>query len=240
MTICISAKITKKDGTVITRSCSDSEVSYGNQRLLGLADSEKVIQFPGASIAASGSGCVFETLLKMKADQKYIKAVQFKTRDDIVEFSLDFFELFDNLVQSSNVSKEDASMGTILITTEDKIYAIFADLSIFEFKNYFCSGSGASTAQGLMLAYYETLDENSTEEDLEKLLTKVIEKTCEIELGCGGDIKIYTVEAPNPPLTKKTKKKKLTNESTNGKISSCEDSPEVKNDNKERTRRAGF
>jgi ATP-dependent protease HslVU (ClpYQ) peptidase subunit len=207
MTICIACKVTKADGTVITRSASDSEVSFGNKRLRGISKScEKIIQFPGASIAASGSGCVFETLLKLKGDKKYAKTVQFRNREDVVDFAGNFFALFDELVSSSNISKEDASIGVILVTTATQIFAIFQDFSVFEFDEWFCSGSGADTATGLMTAYYKKLGANPSEEELEQVLIEAITDTCEIEQGCGLPVKMYLTLAPNPPIKRRKKR----------------------------------
>lgn len=209
MTICISALIKDSEGNVITRAASDSEVSYGSKRLRGISKScEKVLLFPGACISASGSGCVFEALNILQNDQSYIKKVQFRTREDIRDFAYDFFQQFNLLIEGAKLNPEDASVGVLLVTTTDKVFGIFADCSVFEFDEYFCSGSGADTAMGLMLAYYDDLGAHSTAEDLERVLTKAIEKTCAVESGCGIPVKLYTPPEPNPPVSKKTRKKK--------------------------------
>lgn len=239
MTICIAAKITRADGTVITRTASDSEVSFGNRRLRGISKScEKVIQFNGASVSASGSGCVFEALLRLKNDKKYANSIQFRTRDDIVNFSLDFYEEFNNLINSSGISKEDASIGNILITTDTQVFAVFQDFSIFEFDEYFCTGSGSDTATGLMIAYYKKLGANPSEEDLEWVLKEVIEETCALEMGCGLPLMIYKPLAPNPLLIKKPKKKKkkLTNKEDSSKITSSDEGVTKSANNKRRAK----
>lgn len=224
MTICISAKFTKEDGTVVTRAASDSEVSFGNKRLRGISKScEKIIQFPNANISASGSGCVFEALDILRSDPKYYNSVQFRTRADIRTFAMDFYSEVDSLIEQSKISRDEVSIGAILVTTEDKIFAIFQDLSIFEMDEWFCSGSGSDTATGLMTAFYKELGAQSTEEDLENVLIKAIEATCEVEQGCNPPIKLYSVLAPNPPTKVKTKKRKLlTDPSSDDKLSQTE------------------
>lgn len=223
MTICIASRFVREDGTVITRAASDSEVSYGNRRLRGLATTEKVIQFNGASVAASGSGCVFEALDILKSDPQYAKKVQFRTRADIRMFAIDLFEQIDSLIDQAKISREEVSTGAILVTTEDSVWAIFQDLSVFPFNEYFCSGSGADTAMGLMIPYYKQLGANATEEDLERILTEVIKETCALELGCGEPVRLYSVLAPNPPTKVKTKKRKLLTEANDSaKISEVE------------------
>lgn len=223
MTICIACKVTRPDGTVITRTASDSEVSFGSKRLRGITKScEKVIQFNGASVAASGSGCVFEALDILKTDQEYANNVQFKTRADIRTFAIDLYTELDSLVDQAKISKEDVSIGAILITTETTVWSIYQDLSIFEFDEWTCTGSGADTAYGLMLSEYRRLDNCCSEEALENMLIDVIERTCEAEQGCGPPVKVYTPLAPNPPKTKKSRKKKLTNLAPNDKIASEE------------------
>ena len=236
MTICISGKITREDGTVVTRAASDSEVSFGNKRLRGISNScEKIIQFPGANISASGSGCVFEALDILKSDPKYYNSVQFRNRADIRMFAIDLFEQVDSLIEQAKISREEVSMGVILVTTEDSIYGIFQDLSIFSFDHWFSSGSGSDTAVGLMTAYYKELGAHSTEEDLENILIKAIEATCEVEQGCNPPIKLYTTLAPNPPIKTKTKKRKLlTDTNDSAKISEVE-GVSKKNDNKKRS-----
>lgn len=224
MTICISAKITREDGSIVTRAASDSEVSFGNKRLRGISKScEKIIQFPNANVSASGSGCVFEALDILRSDQKYYNSVQFRTRADIRTFAMDFYSEVDSLIEQSKISRDEVSIGAILVTTEDKIFAIFQDLSIFEMDEWFCSGSGSDTATGLMTAFYKEIGAHSTEEDLENVLIKAIEATCEVEQGCNPPIKIYTTLAPNPPIKVKPKKRKLLTESTDStKISESE------------------
>lgn len=235
MTICIASRFVREDGTVITRAASDSEVSYGNRRLRGLATSEKVIQFNGGSVAASGSGVVFEALDILKSDPKYASSVQFKTRAHIRMFAIDLFEQIDSLIDQAKISRDEVSTGVILVTTEDSVWAVFQDLSVFPFSEYFCSGSGADTAMGLMIPYYKQLGANATEEDLERILTEVIKETCALEQGCGEPVRLYSVLAPNPPTKVKTKKRKLlTDNPSDDKLSQTE-GVSKKNDPKRRT-----
>lgn len=224
MTICISARFIKQDGTVVTRVASDSEVSFGSKRLRGISMSaEKVVQFPGASIAASGSGCVFEALDILKSDPKYYSSVQFNTRADIRNFAIDLYSEVDSLIDQSKISREEVSIGAILVTTKDTVWAIFQDLSIFSFDEWFCTGSGADTATGLMTSYYKRWN-TLQEEDLEWILTEVIKETCAIEQGCGEPVRIYSVLAPNPPVKVKTKKRKvLTETPSSDKLNQAEE-----------------
>lgn len=241
MTICISALIKDSEGNIVTRAASDSEVSYGSKRLRGISNScEKVLLFPGACVSASGSGCVFEALNILQNDQTFIKKVQFRTREDIRDFAYDFFAQFNLLVESAKLNPEDANVGVLLITTTDKVFGVFADCSVFQFDEYFCSGSGADTAMGLMLAYYDDLGASPTAEDLERILTKAIEKTCAVESGCGLPVKLYIPPAPNPPVTKKARKKKVLTEDTNSAKLNSEELGERKSDNQSRIKRTGL
>lgn len=237
MTVCLGAKLLDADGNVkAVRVATDSQVSLGQTKMIGISKScAKGVAFPGAFIACSGSGIVFEALALLQEDKEYYNKVQFRTREDIRSFARDFFEQYKSLLEESLCSEGDAQMGVLLIATNDELYSVYSDLSIFTFDYWNSSGSGASTAHALMMAYYDELGPDSTEEDLERILNRVMEKTCEIEEGCSGPIVIYTPQEPNPLLIKKSRKKKLTNKPSDDKIAAG-DVPEVRNDKKRRAK----
>lgn len=225
MTVCVGAKLLDAEGNVkAVRIATDSQVSLSSRRMVGISKScFKAIEFPGAVVAASGSGCVFEALSILKNDQKFIDKVQFRNRDDVRLFAADFCEEFNTLLDGAPCEKSDTQMGVLLVATDNALYSVYSDRSVFEHDWFNTSGSGGEMADILMWAYYEDyLTPESTEEDLEALLTKVITKVCEREDGCGLPCVIYKPSGANPLLTKKSRKKKLTNPAPNGKITSEE------------------
>ena len=214
MTICISCKYLKEDGTHGTLAASDSEVSVGEKRLLGISGSDnKMVSFPGAVVSMSGNGCVYEALLMLREDEKFSKRVQFRTRKDIREFALNFSAQYKHLTEQATIDANELTVGVLVIATPDKIWSVFCDLSIFEHEYFYYTGSGGATALGLLTHYNPSFNK----EELRDFLVKTIQTVSVSDLGCGGQVKVWEVEAPNPPPSKK-KRKKLTVEPTNDKI----------------------
>ena len=237
MTVCVGAKLLDAEGNVkAVRIATDSQVSLSSRRMIGISKSSfKAIEFPGAVVAASGSGCVFEALSILKNDQKFMSKVQFRNREDIRLFAADFCEEFNTLLDGAPCEKSDTQMGVLLIATENALYSVFSDRSVFEHDWFNTSGSGGEMADILMWAYYEDyLSPESTEEDLEALLTKVITKVCEREDACGLPCVIYKPSGANP-LKIKSRKKKLTNLAPSDKINHENEGVTKNASNKRRT-----
>ncbi len=220
MTICINAKVVRKDGSIITLCGTDSRVSLGDRNLqsITMEGSGKDVSFPGAVVALSGAGSLFEALLLLREDTRYCKTVSFNSRADVREFILNLFHQFNLLIEAGTLNKDDCQAGTILITTPDRIWGAYSDLSIFEFTEFGVSGSGGNTANAVLMALYPLLPENPSEEDLENFIRKAIEITNSDVQSCGGAIHIFRPEVPNPLLTKKSKKKNLTNKNSSDKV----------------------
>lgn len=186
MTICCAAKINTKKGPVVL-AASDSEVILSNERLLDIDLDSKLFVFGEAVVAMSGGGAVAEALEILLEDKVFMKKVKFKTRRDIRNFGKALFGGYKLLVEESVVtSLDETNVGCILVATPTDIWSIFADLSIFNHKSFFVTGSGDSIAKGILTVLLRRLGDCATEEDLRKVLTETIETTGSIVLGCGG------------------------------------------------------
>lgn len=217
MTIGIAAKYLKEDGTCGVLAACDSEVTVGDRRLQGISSSDnKMVSFPGGIVLMSGNGCVYEALLMMREDEKYSRRVQFRTRKDIREFALNFAAQYKALTEQAPMDAAELTVGVLLVATPDKVWSIFCDLSIFEHDHYYYTGSGGASASGILHSYSPTFDK----EELTGFLVHTIQTVSYSDLGCGGPVKVWEVEAPNPLPVKKSKKKKLTTAEDFDKMSS--------------------
>lgn len=215
MTVCAAAKIFNKDGTSITMIASESEVTVIQEKLAGIINDSKLCPIKNLGWAAVAGSCLIgEVLDILHNDPGFFPDLNSKA--GIRDFACAFFDTYNEMADCTvapNDSKDFTS--PLLVTTQEKIWAIYSDLSIFEFKESYAVGAGSAVAQGIIhdrLEQLNSLSRKKTYKDLELVLKRAIEVASMYTTGCGGEIKVQKVitSRHEEPVKKPKKKKKYT------------------------------
>lgn len=219
MTVCAALKVVNENGSTFTIIGTDSEITVGSERLLGVIGDNKLFQLGEAVIAIAGAAVLGEVLYTMQSDEEYIP--NFKTKDGVREFVAYFFDLLKELAEIS-ISPSDIlnSVDPLLIATPEHIWAVFTDLSIMEFEESYCIGSGWATAQAVIydrMKDLKDLGDFIRFEDLEFILQRALEVASVFTQGCGGKIittRVIEEEKASRPKPKKKGKRLKKEENT--------------------------
>lgn len=192
MTICCVAKIKDpKTDKYITVVGSDSEISDSTERLLGVVGASKVVKLNNAYVCISGQGPIMEAVEDLQEEPEFKLIIN--NKKDVRDLCSTIMSRMKEIAEEGVISNDIVEhLGLLLVAIPGRIFAVYNDLSVFEFEQFQTNGAGASIARGALQVHYNQLmlKKHITPRQLEDAVYNSIHIANTYTLGCGG--KIYT------------------------------------------------
>ena len=167
---------------------ADRAISWDNFRRTD-AKLSKIIPLDNALIATSGMFIYNEAMQFMLSAHPELRRAPFRNKNDVIAYFLKFHRfLRETFGQGSAEMNEIAKIsgGWFLVVTENGIFEVYPNKSVYEYENFAALGSGSHMATAAMHVLYDR------EEHAETILTEVFQTVCSYVADCAGEMELVS------------------------------------------------